>query len=102
MPPKSTKAAAPAASDPVAKAGDYKSIAAQYAKAKALKDKEDAEKARRDILSGKVPAGAGGPLMTAGDRVKAETGKRKVGEFKKAWSWGMGFWIWLLWVLFLH
>lgn len=101
MPAKSAtlrkEASIPATTDPVAKAGDYKSIAAQYAKAKALKEKEDAD-AKKNAggvgrLNGQLygKSNAKGPVTDA-DRMN----KRKEGIFKKAWNSKLGFFVWLL------
>src|ERR1700730_4287784 len=82
------------ATDPVAKAGDYKSIAAQYAKAKALKEKEDAvaKKEAVGVMNGQSSGGntAKGP-MTDAERLN----KGKEGLFKKSWVSSMGFFVWL-------
>jgi phosphatidylinositol glycan class O len=107
MPPKAAaprkEVPAPPSADPVAKVGDYKSIAAQYAKAKALKEKEDALAAAAAI---KKAAGSGGKTGSEQEqgvvrakerRTDAERiNKRKEGVFKKAWTWSLGFYVWLL------
>lgn len=76
MPPKSTRLP-----DPVARKGDVTSLAAQVARAKAVKEMEELE------LKEKLR--------------KAETGtaplmRRKALDYRRAWGWGMGFWVWLL------
>ncbi len=79
--------------DPVAKAGDYKSIAAQYARAKALKEKEDAAAAKKAALNGQGKrAGAAKGQMTDAEGIN----KRKEGAFKNSWNWAVGFFVWLL------
>jgi hypothetical protein len=92
------EASTPSTTDPVAKAGDYKSIAAQYAKAKALKEKEDAAAAVKKAGGvGKVKgralerSSAKAPI-TDGERIN----KRKEGVFKKTWNSSLGFFFWLL------
>jgi len=88
----------PSTTDPVAKAGDYKSIAAQYANAKALKEKEDAAAAIKRIRT----VGKGNGQAYAGSNAKApvtETeriNRRKEGVFKKTWNSSLGFFFWLL------
>jgi hypothetical protein len=88
----------PSTTDPVAKAGDYKSIAAQYAKAKALKEKDDAAAAIKRIRT----VGKGNGQAYAGSNAKApvtETeriNQRKEGVFKKTWNSSLGFFFWLL------
>ena len=80
--------------DPVAKAGDYKSIATKYAKAKALKEKEDAAARRKAGGVGMVKGQVKGRdrAMTDVERIN----KRKEGVFKKAWNYSVGFFVWLL------
>jgi hypothetical protein len=87
----------PSITDPVAKAGDYKSIAAQYAKAKSLKEKEDAAAAAaaRDKAGGvgKVTGQANAKTpLTDSEKIN----KRKEGVFKKTWNSTLGFFVWLL------
>jgi GPI ethanolamine phosphate transferase 3 subunit O len=92
------EASIPSTSDPVAKVGDYKSIAAQYAKAKALKEKEDTAAAKNK--SGgvrKVNGQASGGNNAKAPMTDSETiNKRKEGVFKKAWNSSLGFFVWLL------
>jgi hypothetical protein len=84
--------------DPVAKAGDYKSIAAQYAKAKALKEEEDAAAGTKQIGTtakgnGRVPVGNNGKIpLTETERVNM----RKESIFKKTWNSAFVFFVWLL------
>lgn len=88
----------PPTTDPVAKTGDYKSVAAQYAKAKALMGKEDAATAIKE--AGGVEKGNGQALV--GSNVKApitdteRINKRKEGVFKKTWNSSLWFFFWLL------
>lgn len=88
----------PSTTDPIAKAGDYKSIAAQYAKAKALKEKEDAAAANKK--PGCVGKGNGQTLVGSNAEAPiADTeriNKRKEGVFKKTWNSSLGFFFWLL------
>jgi len=92
------EASVPFTTDPVGKAGDSKSIAAQYAKAKALKEKEDAAAAEEKAgAMGKVNGQAAGrnkakAPMTDSERIN----KRKEGLFKKTWNSSLGFFVWLL------
>ncbi|RFU32214.1 hypothetical protein B7463_g4109, partial [Scytalidium lignicola] len=71
--------------------GDYKSIAAQYARAKALKDAEDAAKAAKDENAerGKMNAGRESPGIE-------KLNKYKASKFNKQWGWMVGFFLWLL------
>lgn len=98
MPPKSVtpKKSAPTSplTDPVAKAGDYKSIAAQYAKAKAIKEKEDAEARKKPGGVGVVNGQVRGKdrALTDAERIN----KRQEAVFKRAWNWNVGFFVWLL------
>lgn len=67
--------------DPVSRARDTTSVAAQYARAKALKEQQ--ERALKERLE-KAESGA-------------EAGQRRLkGVFGRATAWGMGFWVWLL------
>ena len=92
------EATIPPTTDPVAKPGDYKSIAAQYAKAKALKEKEDTAAAKEKAGgAGKVNGQASGgnnakAPMTDSERIN----KRKEGVFKETWNSSLGFFVWLL------
>jgi hypothetical protein len=70
--------------DPIAKAGDYKSIAAQYAKAKALKEKEDAASRTQGDANAKVA------------KEVEKLNKGKEGLFKESWNWAIAFYIWLM------
>jgi hypothetical protein len=92
------EASIPLTTDPIAKAGDYKSIAAQYAKAKALKEKENAAAAKEKAgAMGKVNGRAAGrnnakPPISDSERIN----KRKEGVFNKTWNSSLGFFVWLL------
>lgn len=77
--------------------GDYKSIAAQYARAKAIKEKEDAAKRKDDQLVENILADNGlsrenKVQLTAVEKIN----QRKTSEFKSAWNWTAGFFLWLL------
>jgi phosphatidylinositol glycan class O len=73
---------------PKAVPGNYNSIAAQYARAKAIKDAEDAAKAKGDILELNR---AGKPKSTM-ERLN----DRKAGRFRREWNWVVGFFVWVL------
>ncbi|KAH8821487.1 hypothetical protein F5884DRAFT_768040 [Xylogone sp. PMI_703] len=76
---------------PVPAPGDYKSIAAQYARAKALKEEEDAAKAVKAENAGR------GIVKTVGGRSPIERlNKYKASRFSTQWAWIMGFFLWLL------
>jgi phosphatidylinositol glycan class O len=86
-----------APTDPVAKVGDYKSIAAQYAKAKALKEKEDAAAVKKTLGAGKPIALATGGAVANGSLTDVEKlNKKKEKGFKHAWNWHLGFFVWML------
>jgi GPI ethanolamine phosphate transferase 3 subunit O len=83
---------------PKAAPGNYNSIAAQYARAKAAKEKED-EKKVGGILAG---FGLGGG-DDEGRRGKKEgkgaferLNEEKERRFRGEWGWVVGFWVWLL------
>jgi hypothetical protein len=88
----------PPITDPVAKEGDYKSIAAQYAKAKALKEKEDASAALKKF--GRVREGMGQSALGKDEKAPRtateQINKAKAGIFKKTWTSSLGFFFWLL------
>jgi hypothetical protein len=91
------KASIPSTTDPVAKPGDYKSIAAQYAKAKALEVKEDAAAKERAGAVGKInEQTAGGNKAKAPVTDSERINKRKGGVFKKTLNSSLGFFVWLL------
>ncbi len=69
--------------------GDYTSIAAQYARAKAQKDAEDKRKVEQLMQQN----GLGKPKEKSAIEVLNE---RKAGRFKREWIWGLGFFVWLL------
>jgi hypothetical protein len=84
------------ATDPVAKARGYKSIAAQYTKAKTLKENEDAVAKKKaggtEKLNGEAPGdNAKGPMTDA-----VRLNKRKEGLFKKSWNSIVGFFVFVL------
>jgi phosphatidylinositol glycan class O len=81
------------ASVPKAAPGDYHSIAAQYARAKALKDEED--RARVEGGKGKSRAeelSAGGEPKTVLEKLN----ERKAKRFWVEWYWVVAFFVWLL------
>lgn len=101
MPPKPAtpkkEAPIPSTTDPVAKAGDYRSIAAQYAKAKALKEREDAAAKEKAGAVGKVNGlAAGGNKAKAPMTDSVRINRRKERVFKKTWNSSLGFFVWLL------
>src|SRR5271155_2554073 len=73
---------------PKAAPGSYNSIAAQYARAKAIKDAEDAAKDK-----GMGPESKG-KSKTAIERLN----ERKAGRFSREWGWVVGVFVWLLYV----
>jgi hypothetical protein len=79
-----------APSNPLPTPEDYKSIAAQYTRAKALKEMEDRE-ARKMALMARLPP-------SEEDKLKAELASRKMRIFKRAWMWSTAFFTWLLYV----
>ena len=95
-PPKVFKEAVPKAAP-----GNYNSIAAQYARAKAAKEKED-EKKVGGILSSFGLGGDSGEIRRRGGGKKEEKGAferlndAKEQRFRGEWGWVVGFWVWLL------
>jgi phosphatidylinositol glycan class O len=71
------------ASVPKAAPGDYNSIAARYARAKAAKEAEDKVK-------------AGGKQGGASKTVLQKINDRKSTKFRVEWYWVLGFFVWLL------
>lgn len=71
------------------KAGAQDPVAALMAKAKALKEKDDAQKARKS--SNAIPK-AGEEQMSVIERRNRE----KTRQFRWAWLWSLGFFGWLL------
>lgn len=67
-------------------AGQNVAVAALYAKARAIKEKEDQAKRLKEA------AGKPARELTVAEKRNAE--KAKV--FKRAWGWGIGFFAWLL------
>lgn len=90
----------PSTTEPQPAVGDYKSIAAQYARAKALKEKEDAaakrardEKTVEKILSANgIEVSQGDAQRKAIDRIN----ERKTKDFKTAWNWTAAIFTWFL------
>ena len=76
-------------STPKAVPGNYNSIAAQYERAKAIKDAD--EKKRRDVREGQALDKNGKPKS-----VMQRLNERKEGRFKREWFWVVGFFVWLL------
>jgi hypothetical protein len=70
---------------PVPRAGDSKSIAAQYARAKALREREERGKGKWKGKGGEVVKSEG-----------EERNIRKQRAFGRTWMAGWGFWAWLL------
>ncbi|KAH6684503.1 hypothetical protein B0J14DRAFT_573028 [Halenospora varia] len=73
---------------PAAGPGSYNSIAAQYARAKAIKDREDAAKASTEKLRKERE----GREKSPSERLA----ERKVGRFKSEWIWVVGAFVWFL------
>lgn len=71
-------------------AGDYNSIAAQYARAKAAKDAEDAKK-----VAGMMKENGLGPQKEQKTTLE-RLYERKAATFKREWCWVVGFFVWLL------
>lgn len=71
-------------------AGDHNSIAAQYARAKAAKDAEDAKKVKGMMAEQGLDAKR--KQKTPVERLN----ERKSDNFKREWGWVMGFFLWLL------
>ncbi|KAL3425647.1 GPI ethanolamine phosphate transferase [Phlyctema vagabunda] len=74
-------------------AGDYKSIAAQYARAKAAKDAEDARKVAGILQDN----GLGAPQKEKKSTLE-RLYERKAGAFQREWIWVIGFFSWLLFI----
>lgn len=71
--------------------GDYNSIAAQYARAKAAKDAEDKKKVDGILKDNGILDRRGKP-KNAAERLN----DFKAGRFTKDWAWVVGFFVWLL------
>lgn len=63
-------------------AGNYNSIAAQYARAKAAKDAAEAGKAKA--------------IQKPAKPWSEQLNERKASKFKNGWNWVVGFFVWLL------
>lgn len=70
--------------------GNQTSIAAQYARAKALQDAADAKRVNRMLADGGL--NAQGKPKSPVERLN----ERKAGEFQREWGWVVGFFVWLL------
>lgn len=70
--------------------GDVNSIAAQYARAKALKDAEDSAKVRGMMKE------SGLDMHKRSKNPVEWLNEKKVGNFKREWGWIVGFFVWLL------
>lgn len=75
---------------PRAVPGNHTSIAAQYERAKALRDAADDEK-RKEIREKQVLGKSGKPKS-----IMERLNDRKADRFKREWLWVVGFFIWLL------
>jgi phosphatidylinositol glycan class O len=71
--------------------GNYNSIAAQYARAKAAKDAEDKKKVDGIMKDHGMLDKRGKPKNVA-ERLN----EFKAGRFTKDWGWVVGFFVWLL------
>jgi GPI ethanolamine phosphate transferase 3 subunit O len=70
--------------------GNYNSIAAQYARAKALKDAEDAKKVQG------VMADSGLDMSKKPKNTVERWNEKKADSFRREWGWVLGFFVWLL------
>lgn len=85
---------------PKAVPGNYNSIAAHHARAKAAKEKEDREREERNVggiltgfgLDGGEGKGREGNEKGAFERLN----EVKELRFRGEWGWVVGFWVWLL------
>lgn len=71
--------------------GNYNSIAAQYARAKAAKDAEDKKKVDGIMKDHGILDGRGKPKNVA-----QRLNEFKAGRFTKDWGWVVGVFVWLL------
>lgn len=71
--------------------GNYNSIAAQYARAKAAKDAEDQKKVD-GIMKNHGILDRGGKPKNAAEKLN----EFKAGKFTKNWGWIVGFFVWIL------
>jgi len=76
---------------PKAAPGNYNSIAAQYERAKALKDAEDKKKVDGLLKDNGILDRQGKP-KNAAERLNDFKAKR----FTKDWGWTVGFFVWML------
>lgn len=89
-------------SAPKAAPGSYNSIAAQYARAKAAKEKEDEKKVGGILSSFRLGGGVTGEIAKRGAGKKEQKGtferlnEVKEQRFRGEWGWVVGFWVWLL------
>lgn len=70
--------------------GNANSIAAQYARAKALKDAEDDAKVKAMLTE------SGLDMFKKPKNAVERLNEKKADNFKKDWSWAVGFFLWLL------
>jgi phosphatidylinositol glycan class O len=77
---------------PKAAPGNYNSIAAQYARAKAIKDAED--KAKAEEIMQENGLGLDGKELKKS--VVERLNERKGGRWMREWGWVVGFFVWLL------
>lgn len=71
--------------------GNYNSIAAQYARAKAAKDAEDKNKVDGVLKDNGILDQTGKPKSVA-----QRLNEFRAGRFTRDWSWVVGFFVWLL------
>ncbi|ORY70094.1 GPI ethanolamine phosphate transferase [Pseudomassariella vexata] len=76
-------------SQPKAALSDYKAIAAQYAKAKRLKELEDAKNNQRSLPTEPAPSGIA-------EKQRQALEARRKATFEKRFQWTVGFWVWML------
>ena len=77
---------------PKAAPGNYNSIAAQYARAKAIKDAED--KAKAEEIMQENGLGLDGKELKKS--VVERLNERKGDRWRREWGWVVGFFVWLL------
>jgi phosphatidylinositol glycan class O len=70
--------------------GNHDSIAAQYARAKAIRDAEDSNKVKK--IMAERGLGPNGKPKTTMERLN----ETKASNFKREWGWVVGFFAWLL------
>lgn len=80
----------PATETPKAAPGEYKAIAAQYARAKAIREEEERARLRAKMLE------RGEKQEKSAKSVLEKINERKAAAFRVEWYWVVGFFVWLL------